>query len=76
MRAYRWSSYGQYLQAGSKRPAWLRVERVLGEMGIPKDSPAGRRQFELTMEERRRCDEPGQWKGLERGWSIGEEQFR
>src|SRR5262249_6221496 len=29
-----------YLQAPSKRPAWLRVERVLGEHGILNDSCA------------------------------------
>jgi hypothetical protein len=47
LRAYVWSSYGQYLQTSGKRPAWLRVDRLLGEMGIPQDSAAGRRQFEL-----------------------------
>jgi len=29
------------LLARSKRPAWLRVDRLLGEWGIPEDSPAG-----------------------------------
>jgi len=28
--------------ARTKRPAWLRVDRLLGEWCIPKDSPAGR----------------------------------
>lgn len=41
LRAYAWSSYGQYLQTSGKRPAWLRVDRLLGEMGIPQDSAAG-----------------------------------
>jgi putative transposase len=76
LHAYRWSSYGHYLQAPGKRPVWLRVDRVLGEMGIPRDSAAGRRQFEAGMEERRRRDEPGPWKGVERGWCLGDEQFR
>src|SRR3974390_3934623 len=40
LQTYRWSSYRQYLQAPSARPAWLRVDRLLGEWGIPKDSPA------------------------------------
>jgi hypothetical protein len=38
-----WSSYPQYLQPRSSRPVWLRVDRLLGEHGIQKDSPlAGR----------------------------------
>jgi REP element-mobilizing transposase RayT len=76
LRSYPWCSYGHYLQAPAKRPAWLRVERLLGEMGIPKDSTAGRRQFELGMEERRQRDEPEQWKSVERGWCMGDEEFR
>jgi putative transposase len=32
------------LLAPSKRPAWLQVDQLLGEWGIPKDSPAGRRE--------------------------------
>ena len=76
MRSYVWSSYGHYLQASRKRPAWMRVDRLLGEMGIPQDSRAGRRQFELQIEQRRQREEPGQWKSVERGWFVGDEQFR
>jgi REP element-mobilizing transposase RayT len=76
LRAYAWSSYGHYLQTPAKRPEWLRVGRLLGEMGIPQDSVAGRRQFERGTEERRGRDEPGQWKSVERGWCLGEETFR
>jgi hypothetical protein len=53
LREYHWSSFEEYLKAPSTRPAWLRVDRVLGETGIPKDSSAGRRRFEDVMEERR-----------------------
>jgi REP element-mobilizing transposase RayT len=76
LRSYLWSSYGHYLQAPTKRPAWLRVDRLLGEMSIPRDSVAGRRQFDRGMEERRHRDEPGQWKSVERGWCLGDEAFR
>jgi hypothetical protein len=55
------SSYPEYLKAPGQRTEWLEVLRVLGEMGIPQDSAAARRQLELGMEERRRCDEPGDW---------------
>ncbi|MEW6305799.1 MAG: transposase, partial [Verrucomicrobiota bacterium] len=53
LSAYRWSSLVWYLSPPRKRPAWLRVGRVLGELGIPKDSAAGRKQFSQLMERRR-----------------------
>jgi len=37
LRGYRWSSWPEYLKPPGQRPGWLRVDRVLGEMGIPKD---------------------------------------
>src|SRR5215467_7035490 len=46
LRDYRWSSYPEYLKLPRKRWPWLRVERLFGEWGIPKDSEAGREQFE------------------------------
>jgi len=44
LRAFRWSSYGEYLKAKGQRLPWLRVDRLLGEHGIPKDTAAGREQ--------------------------------
>ncbi|HTY88408.1 MAG TPA: transposase [Candidatus Acidoferrum sp.] len=76
LRAYPWSSYGEYLKPPGRRPGWLRVDRLLGEMRIPKDTGAGRRQFERLMEERRLAKNPGQWKQIRRGWFLGEESFR
>ena len=76
LSAYPWSSYALYLKSPSHRPAWLRVDRLLGEMRIPKDSPAGRRQFELNMEQRRGQESSQEWKGLRRGWYLGDEAFR
>ena len=76
LRAYRWSSYGEYLTSAGRRRSWLRVDRVLGEMGIPKDGPAGRKEFEQRMEGRRREREPEEWKRLRRGWYFGEDAFR
>ncbi len=43
--AFRWSSFPAYQAAPRKRPRWLRVDRLLGEHGIPKDTKAGRRYF-------------------------------
>ena len=76
LKEYRWSSYPEYLKAAPKRPLWLRVDRLWGEMRIPKDSEAGRRQFELNMEQRREQETPQPWKGLRRGWCFGDESFR
>jgi putative transposase len=76
LRDYGWSSYGDYLRKPGQRVGWLRVGRLLGEMGIAKDSAAGRAQFERQME-RRRGEELGQqWKAIRRGWCLGEEAFR
>src|SRR5437870_7369270 len=44
LQEFAWSSYPQYLQSARKRPAWLRVDRVLGELGIQKDDAKGRRR--------------------------------
>ena len=33
-----------------QRPPWLRVDRVLGEAGIPRDTEAGRQEFVQRME--------------------------
>ena len=73
---YRWSSYVEYLKRPNRRPGWLRVDRLLGEMKIPQDSPAGRKQLERVMEDRRQSEDPDQFKGLRRGWCFGEETFR
>ena len=73
---YVWSSYGEYLKPPGKRAPWLRVDRLFGEMHIPQDSVAGRRQFGLDMEQRRGSETAQQWKGLERGWCLGDETFR
>ena len=74
---YPWSSLMWYLAAPSHRPAWMRVDRLLGEHGIPEDTPQGRRQFERRMEQRR-AEQPGQGEGkaLKRGWMLGSEDFR
>jgi REP element-mobilizing transposase RayT len=76
LRSYRWSSYPAYLARPRGRPAWLRVDRLLGEFGIPKDSAAGRKQFERAMEELRGRADPKTYAKLRRGWCWGEEAFR
>jgi len=76
LAGYRWSSYEDYLKRPRRRVSWLRVDRLLGEMGIPKDSVAGRKEFARRMELRRWEDQPEQWKRVRRGWCLGDKAFR
>src|SRR5487761_2258172 len=73
LKVFAWSSWPAYLLAPAKRPAWLRADRVLGEWGIPKDSPAGRQRLEQALEARRGAEEGEEFKPIRRGWCLGEE---
>jgi REP element-mobilizing transposase RayT len=75
--AYPWSSLGYYLAAPEHRPRWMRVDRLLGEHGLPQDTPAARQEFERRLEAQRL--EPGDeasLKALRRGWCLGSPQFK
>ena len=76
LREYRWSSVPEYLKEPAHRMRWLRVDRLLGELGIPKDSAAGRRRFEEMIERRRGEDLAGQFADVRGGWCVGSEEFR
>ena len=76
LSVFAWSSYPQYLKPAAQRPVWLRVDRLLGEKRIPRDSPAGRAEFERQMERRRLEDLRREFKPVERGWCLGSEAFR
>jgi putative transposase len=76
LQTYRWSSYPLYFLAPERRPPWLRADRLLGEWGIPMDTAAGREQFAIYMEARRKAEETDDFRALPRGWCIGSEQFR
>jgi hypothetical protein len=76
LQSFAWSSWPAYLLARSKRPAWLRVDRLLGEWGMPEDSPAGRQRLEQALEERRGTEEGEEFQPIRRGWCLGEEKFR
>src|SRR5439155_22903143 len=73
---YPWSSWPEYLRAPGKRPEWLRVDRVLGEAGIPKDSAAGRRELERQIEARRGAEQGAGYKPIRRGWFFGENALK
>ena len=75
--AYPWSSLGWYLAAPEHRPAWIRVERLLGEHGIVEDSVAGRQEFERRLEMRRQAEAPeAEFHAIRRGWCFGSVSFR
>ena len=44
--------------------------------GIPKDSEAGRRQFDLQMERRRAEESAADYEQIRRDWVLGSEAFR
>jgi putative transposase len=76
LESFCWSSYGDYLKPPGQRPKWLRVDRLLGERGIPKDSAAGREEFGRQMERRRQEEEAPDYGPIRRGWCLGSEEFR
>src|SRR4051812_46791131 len=47
--AYPWSSFGYYLCAPEHRPGWIRVDRLLGEHGIGRDTPGSPQRFEQRL---------------------------
>ena len=66
-----------YVAAAEHRPGWMRVDRLLGEHGIQKDTAEGRAQFERRMERRRaEANDGAEWQPLKRGWCLGSEEFR
>jgi REP element-mobilizing transposase RayT len=76
LHSFPWSSYPVYLKEPCCRPKWLHVERLLGEWGIPQDTPTGRQQFSALIEARRRGEEDEQFKALRSDWCLGGEEFR
>ncbi len=76
LSTFRWGSYPEYLKPASGRRPWLRVDRLFGEHYIPKDSAAGRKEFEKRMELRRAAEDGEEFKGIVRGWCLGSEDFR
>jgi REP element-mobilizing transposase RayT len=77
LRDYAWSSYPEYLKPPSKRWLWLRLDRLLGEMRLPKDSAAGRREFERQTESRRRREGGSdEWAAIRRRGFFGADEFK
>jgi putative transposase len=78
LAGYVWKSYPEYLKDPAQRVEWLRVDRLLGEMGIQRDNAAGWQEFREYMEERRRAEghaDEELWSAIRRGWRFGTEDF-
>jgi hypothetical protein len=54
----------------------LRVDRLLGEYRIPRDSAAGRRRLEQALEAGRRAEDGEAYKEIRRGWFFGEDALK
>lgn len=75
--AYPWTSLGWYVAAREHRPKWVRVDRLLGEHGIQRDTAAGRQEFERRMEARRWEEtDRAALKVFRRGWCLGSTEFK
>jgi REP element-mobilizing transposase RayT len=78
LESFAWSSYAAYIGRPGLRPTWLRVDRLLGEHQIPRDSVARRREFSAHMEQRRSHESgaDAEFRQVRRGWCFGDEEFR
>jgi putative transposase len=76
LRTYRWSSLPSYLGSPRKRPSWLEVSMVLGELGF-QDRPRERRAYGQRLERRaREGSAEEELEQMRRGWLWGGEAFR
>jgi len=76
LAVFAWSSWPAYLASPKRRWPWLRVDRLLGEYGIPRDSAAGRRQLAAAVEARRPAEGGTDYRGVRRGWCLGNAAFK
>lgn len=68
LKSYRWSSLPWHLSSPHRRPGWLEVSRVLGELGV-KDRPGDRRLFCERLECRaKEGSSQEELPQLRRGW--------
>jgi REP element-mobilizing transposase RayT len=82
LEKYAWSSYSLYM-APKKRPAWLEVSRVLGNLGW-RDDQTGRSHYgaylrgrvqELRTDAGRKLYNQT-WKAIRYGWCLGGQGFQ
>lgn len=82
LKSYAWSSFPAYAGRPSKRPAWLRVDRVLGSLRLQRDDARARRGYQAYLESRALetlqgvGESEAEWRAIRRGWYLGDERFR
>lgn len=84
LTSYPWSSYPFYFKGPEDRPAWMQVERILGELGCLAADDHSRQSYTTYMEccasewgtpkGRQRLEK--QWHMIRHGWYIGSKDFR
>ena len=74
LQSFKWSSYPAYLTP-RLRADWLRVDRLLGEHGLQRDTATARREFERRMVRMIREYQADADDLLRSGWRIGAEDF-
>ena len=83
LKTYDWSSYPYYIRAKRFRPAYLDVNRVLGNLWID-DDVKGRRYYKSYMLRRaKEASTPNgrerqdkEWKMIRHGWCLGSDMFK
>ena len=76
---YPWSSYPLYLLPPTQRPTWLEARPLMGEKGVQVDNTAGRRRFELLMEDRKLQEDAEtieEYEAIRKGWFFGDDANR
>jgi REP element-mobilizing transposase RayT len=76
LRMYRWSSWPEYLKGAAKRWSWLRVDRLLGEYHIPRDTASGLLLLEETLEASRGMEEGRAYERIRHDWFLGDEALK
>lgn len=76
LRAYRWSSWPEYLKSSDARWPWLRVDRLLGEYHVARDNLAGKRRLEEGLEAQRGIVEGETFQEIRRGWFYGRDKVK
>jgi hypothetical protein len=74
LQSFKWSSYPAYLTP-RLRADWLRVDRLLGEHGLQRDTATARQEFERRMVRMIREYQADADDLLRSGWRIGAQDF-
>jgi len=74
---YPWSSLPLYLGSKSRRPEWLVVDNVFGELGLRDDS-RGRRKYAMFLDQvsNGEAGSPEEDEQVKSGWYLGAQAFR